>query len=184
ELGLVISGTLPVFNLTKDQNNVQNQLILGVMGVDVSLEEIKKLTPRFTLCPNGYYFAIDPNGYVLLHPNLQPKHIGVGIPKVKQRRPYVQNPKSQEPVTLDFLDAELENDIKVEIRKKMIDSESGDRTFQTLVKSQDERYIDRGNRTYTWTKVNGTDYSLALVLPSYSFYYIKAKINETLTQAK
>lgn len=25
------------------------------------------------LGPNGYYFAIDPNGYVLLHPNLQPK---------------------------------------------------------------------------------------------------------------
>ncbi|XP_078250414.1 voltage-dependent calcium channel subunit alpha-2/delta-1 isoform X6 [Pogona vitticeps] len=167
ELGLVISGTLPVFNLTKDQYDHQNQLILGVMGVDVSLEEIKKLTPRFTLCPNGYYFAIDPNGYVLLHPNLQPK-----------------NPKSQEPVTLDFLDAELENDIKVEIRKKMIDGESGDRTFTTLVKSQDERYIDKGNRTYTWTAVNGTDYSLALVLPSYSFYYIKAALNEPLIQAK
>uniref|UniRef100_A0A8D0C1C1 Calcium voltage-gated channel auxiliary subunit alpha2delta 1 n=1 Tax=Salvator merianae TaxID=96440 RepID=A0A8D0C1C1_SALMN len=167
ELGLVISGTLPVFNLTEDHTGHQNQLILGVMGVDVSLEEIKKLTPRFTLCPNGYYFAIDPNGYVLLHPNLQPK-----------------NPKSQEPVTLDFLDAELENDIKVEIRKKMIDGESGDRTFRTLVKSQDERYIDKGNRTYTWTAVNGTDYSLALVLPSYSFYYIKATINEALIQAK
>lgn len=27
----------------------------------------------------------------------------------------LQNPKSQEPVTLDFLDAELENDIKVEV---------------------------------------------------------------------
>ncbi|KAK4832507.1 hypothetical protein QYF61_023572 [Mycteria americana] len=137
------------------------------MGVDVSLEDIKKLTPRFTLCPNGYYFAIDPNGYVLLHPNLQPK-----------------NPKSQEPVTLDFLDAELENDIKVEIRKKMIDGESGEKTFETLVKSQDERYIDKGNRTYTWTAVNGTDYSLALVLPSYSFYYIKAKIEEPITQAR
>uniref|UniRef100_A0A8D0FGU6 VWFA domain-containing protein n=1 Tax=Strix occidentalis caurina TaxID=311401 RepID=A0A8D0FGU6_STROC len=141
ELGLVITGTLPVFNLTKEQNGKINQLILGVMGVDVSLEDIKKLTPRFTLCPNGYYFAIDPNGYVLLHPNLQPK-----------------NPKSQEPVTLDFLDAELENDIKVEIRKKMIDGESGEKTFETLVKSQDERYIDKGNRTYTWTAVNGTDY--------------------------
>ncbi|XP_053108701.1 voltage-dependent calcium channel subunit alpha-2/delta-1 isoform X3 [Hemicordylus capensis] len=186
ELGLVISGTLPVFNLTKDQNNKQNQLILGVMGVDVALEEIKKLTPRFTLCPNGYYFAIDPNGYVLLHPNLQPKHIGVGIPKInlRKRRPHVQSLKSQEPVTLDFLDAELENDIKVEIRKKMIDAESGDRTFRTLVKSQDERYIDKGNRTYTWTAVNGTDYSLALVLPSYSFYYIKANLNEALIQAK
>ncbi|CAM2098619.1 unnamed protein product [Caretta caretta] len=167
ELGLVITGTLPVFNLTEDQQGNKNQLILGVMGVDVSLEDIKNLTPRFTLCPNGYYFAIDPNGYVLLHPDLQPK-----------------NPKSQEPVTLDFLDAELENDIKVEIRKKMIDGESGERTFKTLVKSQDERYIDKGNRTYTWTAVNGTDYSLALVLPSYSFYYIKAKIEEPITQAR
>ncbi|RLW01960.1 hypothetical protein DV515_00007551 [Chloebia gouldiae] len=186
ELGLVITGTLPVFNLTREQNGKVNQLILGVMGVDVSLEDIKKLTPRFTLCPNGYYFAIDPNGYVLLHPNLQPKQIGVGIPKVKlrKRRPHVQNPKSQEPVTLDFLDAELENDIKVEIRKKMIDGESGEKTFETLVKSQDERYIDKGNRTYTWTAVNGTDYSLALVLPSYSFYYIKAKIDEPIILAR
>uniref|UniRef100_F7A5D8 Calcium voltage-gated channel auxiliary subunit alpha2delta 1 n=1 Tax=Macaca mulatta TaxID=9544 RepID=F7A5D8_MACMU len=141
ELGLVITGTLPVFNITgqfENKTNLKNQLILGVMGVDVSLEDIKRLTPRFTLCPNGYYFAIDPNGYVLLHPNLQPK----------------------EPVTLDFLDAELENDIKV------------------------ERYIDKGNRTYTWTPVNGTDYSLALVLPTYSFYYIKAKLEETITQAR
>ncbi|XP_025305345.1 voltage-dependent calcium channel subunit alpha-2/delta-1 isoform X8 [Canis lupus baileyi] len=163
ELGLVITGTLPVFNITgqvENKTNLKNQLILGVMGVDVSLEDIKRLTPRFTLCPNGYYFAIDPNGYVLLHPNLQPKPIGVGIPTInlRKRRPNVQNPKSQEPVTLDFLDAELENDIKVEIRNKMIDGESGEKTFRTLVKSQDERYIDKGNRTYTWTPVNGTDY--------------------------
>lgn len=27
----------------------QNQLILGVMGIDVSLDDIKKLTPRFTV---------------------------------------------------------------------------------------------------------------------------------------
>ncbi|XP_077325639.1 voltage-dependent calcium channel subunit alpha-2/delta-1 isoform X5 [Lithobates pipiens] len=167
ELGLVITGTLPVFNLTGDRKENKNQLILGVMGVDVSLKDIQRLTPRFTLCPNGYYFALDPNGYVLLHPNLQPK-----------------NPKSQEPVTLDFLDAELENEHKVEIRTKMIDGENGERTFQTLVKSQDERYIDKANRTYTWGPVNGTDYSLALVLPSYSFYYIKAKLEDTMTQAK
>lgn len=76
---------------------LQNQLILGVMGVDVALSEIKQLTPRYKvsdtthtrtysalyceyilfsvtqLGANGYTFAIDPNGYVLLHPNLQPK---------------------------------------------------------------------------------------------------------------
>ncbi|XP_041442481.1 voltage-dependent calcium channel subunit alpha-2/delta-1 isoform X2 [Xenopus laevis] len=186
ELGLVITGTLPVFNLTVDHNGKKNQLILGVMGVDVSLEDIKRLTPRFTLCPNGYYFALDPNGYVLLHPNLQPKPIGVGIPKLnlRKRRPGTQDLKSQEPVTLDFLDAELENDHKVEIRTKMIDLESGESTFKTLVKSQDERYIDKGNRTYTWGPVTGTDYSLALVLPSYGFYYIKAAFEESMTQAK
>uniref|UniRef100_A0A4W6DIP4 Calcium voltage-gated channel auxiliary subunit alpha2delta 1 n=1 Tax=Lates calcarifer TaxID=8187 RepID=A0A4W6DIP4_LATCA len=168
ELGLVITGTLPVFNRTKtiDDRNGENQLILGVMAIDVSLDDIKKLTPRFTIGPNGYYFAIDPNGYVLLHPNLQPK-----------------NPKFQEPVTLDFLDAELENDIKVEIRRMMIDGETGEHTIHTLVKTQDERYIDRGVRTYTWAPVNGTDYSLALVLPKYSEHFIQAKLGDDMKQA-
>ncbi|XP_060932278.1 voltage-dependent calcium channel subunit alpha-2/delta-1 [Limanda limanda] len=170
ELGLVITGTLPVFNrtMTVDEKHGehQNQLILGVMGIDVSLDDIKKLTPRFTIGPNGYYFAIDPNGYVLLHPNLLPK-----------------NPKFQEPVTLDLLDAELENDNKVEIRKMMIDGEIGERTIHTLVKTQDERYIDRGNRTYTWAPVNGTDYSLALALPKYSEHFIQAKLGEDMKEA-
>uniref|UniRef100_A0A8C2WSR1 Calcium voltage-gated channel auxiliary subunit alpha2delta 1 n=1 Tax=Cyclopterus lumpus TaxID=8103 RepID=A0A8C2WSR1_CYCLU len=152
ELGLVITGTLPVFNKTKtrDDRNGENQLILGVMGIDVSLDDIKQLTPRFTIGPNGYYFAIDPNGYVLLHPNLQPK-----------------NPKFQEPVTLDFLDAELENDIKVEVEC----SDACDFLCHLW-----QRYIDRGVRTYTFAPVNGTDYSLALALPRYSEHFIQAKL--------
>ncbi|XP_070785372.1 voltage-dependent calcium channel subunit alpha-2/delta-1-like [Enoplosus armatus] len=168
KLGLVITGTLPVFNKTNTgSKKSQNQLILGVMAIDVSLEDIKRLTPRFTFGPNGYYFAIDPNGYVLLHPNLQPR-----------------TAKFDEPVTLDFLDAELENEIKVEIRRKMIDGLKGNYTISTLVKSQDERYIDLGQRTYTFAPVKGTDYSLALVLPEYSMHYIRAKIGDTITQAK
>ncbi|KAL0963013.1 hypothetical protein UPYG_G00348400 [Umbra pygmaea] len=173
ELGLVITGTLPVFNKTNTkadkERGVQkllNQQILGVMAIDVSLDDIKKLTPRFTFGPNGYYFAIDPNGYVLLHPNLCPK-----------------NPNIQEPVTLDFLDAELENEIKVQIRTEMIKGETGSRTVQTLVKSQDERYIDRGERLYTYAPVVGTDYSLALVLPKYNLHYIHGKIGNIITQA-
>ncbi|XP_014883645.1 voltage-dependent calcium channel subunit alpha-2/delta-1a isoform X4 [Poecilia latipinna] len=168
ELGLVITGTLPVFNKTDTgSKKAKNPLFLGVMAIDVSLEDIKRLTPRFTFGPNGYYFAIDPNGYVLLHPNLQPL-----------------TAKFDEPVTLDFLDAELENDIKVEIRNKMIDGKTGNYTISTLVKSQDERYIDEGERTYTFAPVKGTDYSLALVLPNYSMHYIRATIGDTITQAK
>lgn len=167
-LGLVITGTLPVFNKTNTgSKKSQNQLILGVMAIDVSLEDIKRLTPRFTFGPNGYYFAIDPNGYVLLHPNLQPGTV-----------------QFHEPVTLDFLDAELENEIKVEMRRKMIDGLRGNYTISTLVKSQDERYIDLGQRTYTFAPVKGTDYSLALVLPEYSKHYIRTTISDTITQAK
>uniref|UniRef100_A0A3Q4GG36 Calcium channel, voltage-dependent, alpha 2/delta subunit 2b n=1 Tax=Neolamprologus brichardi TaxID=32507 RepID=A0A3Q4GG36_NEOBR len=118
-LGMVVTGTLPVFNLTMDGNS-QNQLILGVMGVDVHLDEIKRLTPRYNLGANGYIFAIDPNGYLLLHPNLQPKLVNL-----------------PEPVTLDFLDAELEDSNK------------------------EERYIDEVYRGYTWTPINGTDYSIS-----------------------
>uniref|UniRef100_A0AAX7VGC5 VWFA domain-containing protein n=1 Tax=Astatotilapia calliptera TaxID=8154 RepID=A0AAX7VGC5_ASTCA len=149
ELGLVITGTLPVFNRTKtiDKRNEENQLILGVMAIDVSLDDIKKLTPRFTIGPNGYYFAIDPNGYVLLHPNLQPKVW-----------------------RLIFL-----------IHNFTI--------YRTILNSLFcmhhllQRYIDSGIRTYTWAPVNGTDYSLALVLPKYSEHFIQAKLGDDIKQA-
>lgn len=85
---------------------------------------------------------------------------------------------------MDFLDAELEDEIKVDIRRSMIDGDTGNQTLTTLVKSQDERYIDRAVRTYIWSHVSGTDYSLALVLPEYSLHYLRAAIGDTITQAK
>uniref|UniRef100_A0A3Q2V2G0 Calcium channel, voltage-dependent, alpha 2/delta subunit 2a n=1 Tax=Haplochromis burtoni TaxID=8153 RepID=A0A3Q2V2G0_HAPBU len=159
-LGLVITGTMPVFNLTADTN----QLILGVMGVDIAINEIKKKTPTYRLGANGYTFAIDPNGYVLLHPNLRPK--------------------VDPPVTLDFLDAELQDSNKEEIRRQMIDGKSGQRKIKTLIKSVDERYIDEAVRTYTWTPVEGTDYSLGLVLPTYSENHIKANLSDQILQVQ
>uniref|UniRef100_A0A671KSA5 Voltage-dependent calcium channel subunit alpha-2/delta-2-like n=1 Tax=Sinocyclocheilus anshuiensis TaxID=1608454 RepID=A0A671KSA5_9TELE len=135
-LGLVVTGTMPVFNLTVDGNS---QLILGVMGVDVHLDELKRLTPQYKLGANGYIFAIDPNGYVLMHPNLQPRDL-------------------PEPVTLDFLDAEVEDS------------------------STQERYIDEVTRMYSWTPINNTDYSLGLVLPPYSEYYIQADLSDVMLQ--
>ncbi|XP_064858058.1 voltage-dependent calcium channel subunit alpha-2/delta-2-like isoform X3 [Oncorhynchus nerka] len=165
-LGLVITGTMPVFNLTADANS-QTQLVLGVMGVDVAINEIKRKTPTYRLGANGYTFAIDQNGYLLLHPNLQPKIINF-----------------REPVTLDFLDAELEDSKKEEIRREMIDGKSGQKKIKTLIKSVDERYIDEAMRTYTWTPVEGTDYSLGLVLPTYSENHIKANLSDQILQVQ
>ncbi|XP_028430560.1 voltage-dependent calcium channel subunit alpha-2/delta-2a isoform X5 [Perca flavescens] len=166
-LGLVITGTVPVFNFTVDTVSSQNQLILGVMGVDIAINEIKRKTPTYRLGANGYTYAIDPNGYVLLHPNLRPKIINF-----------------REPVTLDFLDAELEDSNKEEIRRQMIDGKSGQRKIKTLIKSVDERYIDEAMRTYTWTPVDGTDYSLGLVLPTYSENHIKANLSDQILQVQ
>ncbi|KAF0034879.1 hypothetical protein F2P81_012637 [Scophthalmus maximus] len=163
-LGMVVTGTMPVFNLTMDGNS-QNQLILGVMGVDVHLDEIKRLTPRYNLGANGYIFAIDPNGYLLLHPNLLPKLVNL-----------------PEPVTLDFLDAEVEDSNKEEIRRQMIDGRPGEMQVKTLIKSVDEQYIDEVHRGYTWTPINGTDYSLGLVLPPYNEYYIQADLSDVMLQ--
>ncbi|CAG06904.1 unnamed protein product, partial [Tetraodon nigroviridis] len=163
-LGMVITGTLPVFNLTM-KGGSQNQLILGVMGVDVHLDEIKRLTPRYNLGANGYIFAIDANGYLLLHPNLQPKLVNL-----------------PEPVTLDFLDAEVEDSSKEEIRRQMIDGRPGEMQIKTLLKSIDEQYVDDVYRGYTWTPVNGTDYSLSLVLPPYNEFYIQADLSDVMLQ--
>uniref|UniRef100_A0A8B9HHY2 Calcium channel, voltage-dependent, alpha 2/delta subunit 2a n=1 Tax=Astyanax mexicanus TaxID=7994 RepID=A0A8B9HHY2_ASTMX len=113
-----------------------NQLILGVMGVDIALSEIKQLTPRYKLGANGYTFAIDPNGYVLLHPNLQPK-----------------------PVTLDFLDAELVDSSKEEIRRQMIDGRPGQKKIKTLVKSVDKRRI-----------INIWDLSISIIMTPFCHY--------------
>ncbi|XP_040214650.1 voltage-dependent calcium channel subunit alpha-2/delta-2 isoform X2 [Rana temporaria] len=171
-LGLVVTGTLPVFNLTTDDSgnmgkSRQNQLILGVMGIDVALEDIQKLMPRYSLGANGYMFAIDLNGYVLLHPNLKPQVINF-----------------QEPVTLDFLDAELEDENKEEIRRRMIDGMEGHQVIRTLVKSLDERYIDEADRTYTYAPIHSTNYSLGLVLPLYSSYYLRANLSDQILQVQ
>uniref|UniRef100_A0A665SX73 Calcium channel, voltage-dependent, alpha 2/delta subunit 2a n=1 Tax=Echeneis naucrates TaxID=173247 RepID=A0A665SX73_ECHNA len=155
-LGLVITGTMPVFNLTADTMSSQNQLILGVMGVDIAINEIKKKTPTYRLGANGYTFAIDPNGYVLLHPNLRPK-VGPA------------------PVTLDFLDAELEDSNKEEIRRKMIDGNSGQRKIKTLIKSVDEA-------SHQYLRFNHDPKYLGLVLPTYSENHIKANLSDQILQ--
>uniref|UniRef100_A0A8B9D233 Calcium voltage-gated channel auxiliary subunit alpha2delta 2 n=1 Tax=Anser cygnoides TaxID=8845 RepID=A0A8B9D233_ANSCY len=150
-LGLVVTGTLPVFNLTEDSSDRK----VGAAP-----------RPR-GLGANGYVFAIDLNGYVLLHPNLQPQIINF-----------------REPVTLDFLDAELEDENKEEIRRSMIDGNDGQRFIKTLIKSLDEQYIDEVFRTYTWAPIKSTNYSLGLVLPPYSTYYIQANLSDQILQVK
>lgn len=54
-------------NLYKAIHSLQDGIILHLKTMNVLIDL------SLQIGPNGYYFAIDPNGYVLLHPNLQPK---------------------------------------------------------------------------------------------------------------
>uniref|UniRef100_A0A8B9TMA2 Calcium voltage-gated channel auxiliary subunit alpha2delta 2 n=1 Tax=Anas platyrhynchos TaxID=8839 RepID=A0A8B9TMA2_ANAPL len=132
-LGLVVTGTLPVWGAGTPG--------CCLLGSGQSPDCQAALTPPVLpqLGANGYVFAIDLNGYVLLHPNLQPQ-------------------VSRGPVTLDFLDAELEDENKEEIRRSMIDGNDGQRFIKTLIKSLDEQYIDEVFRTYTWAPIKSTNY--------------------------
>uniref|UniRef100_A0A8C4HRV1 VWFA domain-containing protein n=1 Tax=Dicentrarchus labrax TaxID=13489 RepID=A0A8C4HRV1_DICLA len=181
-LGMVVTGTLPVFNLTMDGNS-QNQLILGVMGVDVHLDEIKRLTPRYNLGANGYIFAIDPNGYLLLHPNLQPKVIYIYI--------YVCNLLYLTYQKSDFTAGNREG-------WRHIDMNSGEQLqchqLQIITKQlcHDEDYMHRSIHSETLRPLSpyslisscwdAVTCSLGLVLPPYNDYYIQADLSDVMLQ--
>ncbi|XP_046851825.1 voltage-dependent calcium channel subunit alpha-2/delta-3-like [Xenia sp. Carnegie-2017] len=64
-LGMLISGTLPAFDRS---NRTLLTDILGVAGIDVSQNELKKQSTSASLDNYGYFFLIDNNGHVILHP--------------------------------------------------------------------------------------------------------------------
>lgn len=67
---LMTTVSTPVFDRRNHSIRVAN--LLGVVGTDVPIEEIKKMIPQHKLGPNGYSFIVDNNGRVLYHPDLRP----------------------------------------------------------------------------------------------------------------
>ncbi|GAB1597394.1 voltage-dependent calcium channel subunit alpha-2/delta-2 isoform X4, partial [Argonauta hians] len=150
-LGMVTTVTLPVYNCTN------NQTILGVMGIDITVEDMLKKIQRHKLGPLGYAFAINRNGYVVFHPNLK-------VPK----------DWNKDPPNVDFLEIEVENEQKEELRRKMIDGETGTMEIQTFVVSPDGNHVWLENRTYSFIPIEETSFSLCVSLPSHQRQYMQA----------
>lgn len=145
-LGMMTTVTLPVYNRTAGANN---QTILGVMGVDITTDDMLKKMQRHQLGPTGYAFAINRNGYVVFHPNLK-------IPK----------DWNKDPPNVDFLEVEVENEDKELLRRRMIDGETSTVRIRTFVVSPEGNHVWIENRTYSFTPINETSFSLCVTVPT------------------
>lgn len=143
---MMTTVTLPVYNRTAGANN---QTILGVMGVDITTDDMLKKMQRHQLGPTGYAFAINRNGYVVFHPNLK-------IPK----------DWNKDPPNVDFLEVEVENEDKELLRRRMIDGETSTVRIRTFVVSPEGNHVWIENRTYSFTPINETSFSLCVTVPT------------------
>ncbi|KAG8192701.1 hypothetical protein JTE90_009725 [Oedothorax gibbosus] len=151
-LGMMTTVTLPVFNRTE----IGNHTFVGVMGIDVALQELSDYEPFYEIGPAGYSFGINHNGFVVFHPGL------------KTDFEFLDDPPH-----LDFLDTEIENSAKEELREAMINLETSKRSLTSLLKMPNGKYIVRHRMEYFYTPVNKTTFSIAIAMPTDRTQYLR-----------
>ncbi|XP_076341061.1 voltage-dependent calcium channel subunit alpha-2/delta-2-like [Tachypleus tridentatus] len=157
---MLTTVTLPVYNNTF---NGKNQSIVGVMGVDVTDEELRKMEPSAQLGPGGYSFCTDHDGYIVFHP---------GLP--------TQVDYLDDPPHYDLTDVEINNKDIIEQRvekfsNNMIDRRSGNATLDVYIKMLDKKCIIPQRLRYYYTPVDQTTFSVAIVLPENRNFHLEAK---------
>ncbi|XP_064633764.1 voltage-dependent calcium channel subunit alpha-2/delta-2-like isoform X2 [Lineus longissimus] len=145
-LGMMTTVTLPVYD--RGSNSSNNQTILGVMGIDVTTKEMEAHVPIEKLGPNGYGFSINANGYIVFHPDL------------KAQKGWLKDPPN-----VDFLEIEVGNEEKEELRNDMIQAKAGEQLLETFVIAKDELYIRKKQRYYTHQPIPNTTFSIGIVTP-------------------
>ncbi|KAI4898906.1 hypothetical protein NFI96_006875, partial [Prochilodus magdalenae] len=131
---------------------VKNQgILLGVAGTDIPIQELMKTVPKHKLGIHGYAFAINSNGYILMHPDLRPLY----QEGQKRRKAHYSS--------VDLSEVEWE-DTDDFLRNAMVNRKTG--TFSMEVK----RSVDKGKRVlsmhndYYFTDIKGTPFSVGVAL--------------------
>ncbi|XP_053340025.1 voltage-dependent calcium channel subunit alpha-2/delta-3 [Clarias gariepinus] len=140
---------MPVFST---KNETKNQgILLGVVGIDIPIQDLMKTIPNHKLGIHGYAFAVTNNGYILMHPDL--RHLYQD--GQKRRKAHYSS--------VDLSEVEWE-DADNFLRNAMVNRKTG--TFSMEVK----RTVDRGKRVltmhndYYFTDIRGTSYSVGVAL--------------------
>lgn len=177
-LGMMVTGTLPVFYSKEDLSNCSEKdgmeaeekredHFLGVMGTDVPLSYLEEFMLRPLVGPSGYMFAINNNGMIIFHPRL------------KTVQGYLQDPPG---VDLEDVERSLESDKVQKLRKAMIDkvpitaegpSRPGNSSqeFQVYDLSFDELRITTRKMQFYFSGVEGTSFSLGIATPQLGYKY-------------
>ncbi|XP_052757555.1 voltage-dependent calcium channel subunit alpha-2/delta-4 isoform X3 [Galleria mellonella] len=172
---LMTSVTVPIFDR---RNHTQREAnLLGAVGTDVPIDQIKKLVPPYKLGVNGYSFMVDNNGHVLYHPDLRPLYTNEEY--TETLRPLYSS--------VDLTDVELlvdsdENSrvnltsLLLDLRHDMIEQREGETEIGVKVQYDNMRRVATRRQRYFYSPVDGTPFSLAAVLPDgYGMYELLAE---------
>ncbi|XP_076859322.1 voltage-dependent calcium channel subunit alpha-2/delta-3 isoform X3 [Brachyhypopomus gauderio] len=154
---------MPVFST---KNETKNQgILLGVVGIDIPIQELMKTVPKHKLGIHGYAFAITNNGYILMHPDLRPLY----QEGQKRRKAHYSS------VDLSEVEWEDSDDF---LRTAMVNRKTG--TFSMEVK----RTVDKRKRVlsmhndYYFTDIKGTPFSIGVALSrGHGKYFLKGNVS-------
>ncbi|XP_031336712.1 voltage-dependent calcium channel subunit alpha-2/delta-3 isoform X2 [Photinus pyralis] len=170
---LMTTVTAPVFDRRNHSVRVAN--LLGVVGTDVSIDQIIKLVPPYKLGVNGYSFIVNNNGHVLYHPNLRPLYNNE------------QYEESLEPAysSVDLTEVELvenesgpreNNSALLDLRHDMIDQKEGETELNVKVHYDHVKRVATRRNKYFYNPIEGTPFSLGLAIPEgYGMYELLAE---------
>ncbi|XP_055847304.1 voltage-dependent calcium channel subunit alpha-2/delta-3 isoform X2 [Episyrphus balteatus] len=164
---LVTTVSTPVFDRRNHSVRVAN--LLGVVGTDVPIEEIRKMIPQHKLGPNGYSFIVDNNGRVLYHPDLRP--IGDANHYIDHLKPKYTSVDITE---LELPETEMGNEHEIvemnknllyDMRSDMVMPKEGETEFTILNHFDGMKRVSSRTQRYFYGPIEDTPFTLAVVLP-------------------
>eukprot|EP00761_Pharyngomonas_kirbyi_P005291 gb/GECH01005296.1/.p1 GENE.gb/GECH01005296.1/~~gb/GECH01005296.1/.p1 ORF type:complete len:1239 (+),score=289.74 gb/GECH01005296.1/:1-3717(+) len=148
-LGVLITAAVPLFD-----ENTDGTPLIGVAGVDFVLSKAENLVRSYQW-GNAYAFLINDSGEAIIHPRVKNFENSQGPP-----------------FFMDISALETKNGSPEgfeQVRIALLNGETGSKTLETLRERQQGGAFsgmrqERITQTYYYTKIEGTPFSLALVL--------------------
>ncbi|BES90285.1 Calcium channel [Nesidiocoris tenuis] len=177
---LMTTVSTPIFDRRNTSERSAN--LLGVVGTDIPIQQIKKLLPPYKLGVNGYSFIVNNNGHILFHPDLRPlldKNMFVETLK--------PNYNSVDLTSVELLDSDLNprdnNTLLNDLRNDMINQREGETELKVKSHYDDMRRVTTRRHKYFYHPIDGTPFSLGLALPDgYGLYEVLAEQEIKLSQ--